>query len=135
MDLHFKALVVDDDAYSRAICTALLKQIGATDVVQAAGGASAILELLDHSFGLILLDWYMPDINGAGVMQVLRDERLGQRASTPVVLMTAYANKENLQRAKLLGVNDVISKPFSQDHLSRVIHRVLRPVVEEYVLI
>lgn len=63
MDLHFRALVVDDDAYSRAICTTLLRQIGAVDVVQAAGGAEAILSLLEAPFGLVLMDWYMPDIN------------------------------------------------------------------------
>ena len=135
MDLHFRALVVDDDAYSRAICTTLLRQIGAVDVVQAAGGAEAILSLLEAPFGLVLMDWYMPDINGAGVMQVLRDARLGQRSMTPVILMTAYANRENLQRAKLLGVNDVISKPLSQEQLRRIVQRVLRPAAEEYAVV
>lgn len=68
-------------------------------------------------------------------MQVLRDARLGQRSMTPVILMTAYANRENLQRAKLLGVNDVISKPFSQEQLRRIVQRVLRPAAEEYAVV
>jgi two-component system chemotaxis response regulator CheY len=130
-----KALVVDDNAYSRAICTALLKQLGASEVVQASGGAEAIMCLMEAQFTLVLMDWYMPDINGAGVMQVLRDRRLGERASTPVIVMTAYASKDNLQRARLLGVNDVISKPFSPEQLSRIVQRALRPAEPDYALI
>ena len=73
---RLRALVVDDNTYARAICTVGLNKLGIADVEEAENGAEAILKLMGAPFHLMLMDWYMPDVNGAGVMQVLRDARL-----------------------------------------------------------
>ncbi len=122
---RLRALVVDDNAYARAICSASLKKLGVGDIVEADGGASAILELMAAPFNVVLLDFYMPDINGAGVMQVLRDPRFGASANTPIILMTAYASRDNLTRARSLGVNEILAKPFTTDQLGVALGRVL----------
>lgn len=120
-----RALVVDDNAYSRAICRHLLGQTGIGAVTEARQGAEAILWLLQARFTLVLLDWHMPDINGAGVMQILRDPRFGAGNATPVILMTAYPTHDTRQRALALGVNAILSKPFSAGHLGAAVQRVL----------
>lgn len=124
---QLRALVVDDNTYARAICTMGLTKLGIGHVEEAEGGAEAILKLMSAPFNLVLMDWYMPDINGAGVMQVLRDKRFGAPADTPVILMTAYPSQDNLARAKALGVNEILSKPFTTDQLGLVVGRVLAP--------
>jgi two-component system chemotaxis response regulator CheY len=122
---RLRALVVDDNAYARAISANGLKKLGVGQIVEAEGGAAAILELLGEPFDLMLMDWYMPDVSGAGVMTVLRDPRLGPASQTPVILMTAYASRDNITRARELGVNEVLVKPFTTDQLGTALSRVL----------
>lgn len=122
---RLRALVADDNAYARAISAASLKKLGVGDVVEADGGATAILALMSEPFDLVLMDWYMPDVSGAGVMTVLRDPRFGAAAQMPVILMTAYASRDNIARARQLGVNEVLVKPFTTDQLGTAMGRVL----------
>lgn len=123
--VRLRALVVDDNAYARAISAASLRKLGVGEVVEAEGGAAAILALLTEPFDLMLMDWYMPDVSGAGLMQVLRDVRFGAASATPVILMTAYASRDNVQRARELGVNEVLVKPFTTDQLGTALGRIL----------
>lgn len=122
---RLRALVVDDNAYARAISAMSLKKLGVGEVVEADGGAEAILSLLSAPFDLMLMDWYMPEVSGAGLMTVLRDSRFGAAQATPVILMTAYASRENIARARELGVNEVLVKPFTTDQLGTALGRVL----------
>ena len=122
---RLRALVVDDNAYARAISAAGLRKLGVGDVVEADGGAAAILHLMTEPFDFMLMDWYMPDVSGAGLMTVLRDPRFGAASRLPVILMTAYASRDNVVRARELGVNEVLVKPFSTDQLGTALGRVL----------
>lgn len=122
---RLRALVADDNAYARAISSASLTKLGVGEVVEADGGAAALLHLMSEPFDLVLMDWYMPDVSGAGVMTVLRDPRFGAAAATPVILMTAYASRDNVMRARQLGVNEVLVKPFTTDQLGTALGRVL----------
>lgn len=124
---QLRALVVDDNTYARAICAMGLKKLGVGVVEEADGGAEAILALINAPFHFVLMDWYMPDINGAGIMQVLRDKRFGAPSATPVILMTAYPSQDNLTRARQLGVNEILPKPFTTDQLGMAMRRVLPP--------
>lgn len=122
---RLRALVVDDNAYARAISAMSLKKLGIGEVVEADGGAEAVLALLSEPFDLMLMDWYMPDVSGAGLMRVLRDLRFGPAMATPVILMTAYASRDNITRARELGVNEVLVKPFTTDQLGIALGRIL----------
>lgn len=122
---RYRALVVDDNAHVRTICSVSLTKLGVEEIVEASGGAEAVLQLMTTQFSVVLLDWYMPDVNGAGVMQVLRDVRFGAAADTPVILMSAYASRDNLMRAKDLGVNEIIGKPFTTEQIGAALGRVL----------
>jgi two-component system chemotaxis response regulator CheY len=118
---RLRALVVDDNTYARAICIAGLKKLGIAQTSEAANGAEAILQLMSEPFSFVLMDWYMPDINGAGVMEVLRDDRFGAGANTPVIMMTAYPSRDNVARARTLGVTEILSKPFSTEQLGMAV--------------
>ncbi len=122
---RLRALVVDDNSYARAICAASLGKLGVGEVVEAASGAEAILALMGEPFGFMLMDWYMPDINGAGIMQVLRDPRFSAPGNVPVILMTGYPSRDNLDRARSLGVNEILVKPFSTEQLGTAMGRIL----------
>ena len=122
---QLRALVVDDNAYARAISAQNFRKLGVGKIVEASGGAEAILLLMHSKFDLMLMDWYMPDVSGAGLMMVLRDVRFGPARTMPVILMTAYASRDNIARARELGVNEVLVKPFSTDQLGTALGRIL----------
>lgn len=122
---RLRVLVVDDNDYARAICAAGLRRLGVGVVVEANGGAEAVLQLMSAPFDLMVMDWYMPDISGAGLMQIVRDPRFGTPSETPVILMTAYPSRENLARAKELGVTEVLPKPFTTEQLGVALGRIL----------
>lgn len=125
---RIRALVVDDNAYARAISAASLKKLGVGIIEEADSGAEAILALLSAPYDFMLMDWYMPDVSGAGVMSVLRDGRFGPARTMPVILMTAYASRDNVLRARELGINEVLVKPFSTDQLGVALGRVMGQV-------
>ena len=122
---QLRALVVDDNTYARAICMMGLKKLGIGAVEEADGGGEAILKLMSTPFHLVLMDWYMPDINGAGIMQVLRVPRFVTQDKTPLIMMTAYPSQDNLERARQLGVNEILPKPFTTEQLGMALGRVL----------
>ena len=122
---RLRALVVDDNTYARAISAASLQKLGITDIVEADSGGEAILALMTAPFDFMLMDWYMPEVSGAGLMRVLRDIRFGEPRKTPVILMTGYASRENIAKARELGVNEVLVKPFTTAQLGIAVGRVL----------
>lgn len=62
-----------------------------------------------RSYDAILLDVYLPEMNGIEVCKELRR----QRRMTPVLMMTAKDSPEVQQEAVRAGVNDYLPKPFS----------------------
>lgn len=126
-----RALVVDDNAHARAICLLALRRLGIVAADQAASGAEALIQLLQGpAYDVLLLDWFMPDITGAGVLQVLRDPRCDATVRLPVIVMTAYPSRDTLLRARRLGADDVLAKPFSTAQLAARLGRVLAPALQ-----
>ena len=93
--------------------------------VVAGDGAEAILKLLGAPYSLVLMDWYMPDISGAGLLRVLRDQRFGPASQTPVIVMTGYPTQSSMAQARALGTTAILPKPFSIEHLAATLGRVL----------
>jgi CheY-like chemotaxis protein len=67
-----------------------------------------------HRPDLILLDVHMPDLSGFEVLELLRaDERT---ASIPVVMLSADASHEQIQRFRDAGARDYLTKPLDLQH-------------------
>ena len=64
---------------------------------------------------LVLLDWMMPRLTGIEVCLALRAEP--DFESTPIILLTARAQENDLQRGFAAGANDYVVKPFSPREL------------------
>lgn len=112
MGLHdLKLLIVDDNHYARSLAVANLRHIGFHKIDEADSGAEALLLAHSGAYDVLIVDWYMPEISGAGLLSVLCDRRFGPAHKTPVIVMSAYTNRENVDRAVSLGACDVIAKP------------------------
>lgn len=122
---NIKAIVVDDNAYARTTVTAMLRKLGLEAIAEFTGGAPAAAALLADRFDVMFMDWYMPDMNGAALLQLIRDVRFGANGRLPVVMMTAYPNRETFARARELGANEVLTKPFAASHVAAAFGRLL----------
>jgi len=110
-------LVVDDD---RALLEALEVLLGARyDVYTATDGEQALRLIQDHSVDLVVSDVLMPLLAGEELVEAAR--RSGVRI--PVILISGHA--ERLERAKDVGADDYLYKPFRFRTLEERIERLL----------
>ena len=120
-----KALIVDDNAYARSAMAATLKKLGLATVDEQSAAAAAVGAILGTPYDIVFMDWYMPEMNGAALLEVLRDPRFPPNGRVPVVMVTAYPNRETFARARELGVSDMLVKPFSVAQVAAVLGRLL----------
>lgn len=120
-----RVLVVDDNDHGRSSAITLLRKFGIVDIVEVGGGVEGALELLRDPYDLVLTDWYMPDLNGAGLVRLMREHDNHRNGDVHIVVMTAYASRENVSRAKELGVHHILVKPLNANSLGASLGRIL----------
>ncbi|MBI2467162.1 MAG: response regulator [Candidatus Rokubacteria bacterium] len=111
-------LVVDDDETVRTALADMLRGAGYA-VTLAASGLEGIAKVRERPgpFDLVVTDLGMPDVPGWEVVEAVKQAEGG----TPVVIMSGFDRARATRRAKELGVDLVISKPFDlQDFLNTV---------------
>ena len=111
VDLSIPVLVVDDYKTMVRIIRNLLKQLGFSDIDDAADGTEALGKMHQRKYGLIISDWNMEPMTGYELLKEVRtDDGL---ARTPFIMVTAESKTENVIAAKKAGVNNYIVKPFN----------------------
>jgi signal transduction histidine kinase/ActR/RegA family two-component response regulator len=114
-------LLVDDDAAVREPTASMLRELGCT-VTDVDNGASALALLREkHRCDVLLLDFAMPDMNGAEVAAVAR----GIRSDLPIVFITGFADPVLLEQLQVLGAQ-VLAKPFRLEVLASTLTRAVR---------
>ncbi len=113
-------LVVDDESEIRNSLRGVLNDEGLR-VLEAAGGQEALELVRRERPELVLLDVWMPDIDGIELLRQLRSEP----DRPQVVMISGHGNVETAVRATKLGAFDFIEKPFSIDALLQVVNRAL----------
>lgn len=105
-DLTTKILVVDDDELELALMADRLTVVG-LQVVTASNGAEA-LEILDREwFPVVLTDWRMPVMDGMQLIESLRNKG-GEEVY--IIMLSAQASAEDVERGYFNGVDDYLSK-------------------------
>jgi len=108
-----KVLIVDDHADTRIICHELLNHFGYT-VIEASNGIEAVDLAFTHLPDLILLDFLMPESDGAETLKRLRSHN--SLAQTAIVFFTAAATHAT-QLNSLQGIQGLILKPIEAEQL------------------
>ena len=104
-----KILAVDDNPANLLVIRRVLAKLD-VDVVEAASGNDALKATLDDEFALVLLDVYMPDINGFEVAEILSQEETTRQ--TPIIFVTAtYADDVHRLKGYGFGAVDYMAKP------------------------
>lgn len=110
-----KALVVDDSKAIRDIERKYLEELGFI-VVEAENGENA-LEVLKSNpdIELILLDWYMPVMNGYEFLKKMRENQ--EWSHIKVMMVTTENQQKNIIEAIMAGANEYLMKPFDKEML------------------
>ena len=116
IDLQMPVLVVDDYKTMIRIIRNLLKQLGFSDIDDAADGTEALAKMQQKSYGLVISDWNMEPMTGYELLKEVRSSESLMR--TPFIMVTAESKTENVIAAKKAGVNNYIVKPFNAATLS-----------------
>jgi signal transduction histidine kinase/DNA-binding response OmpR family regulator/integral membrane sensor domain MASE1 len=110
-----RILLVDDLDVNRDIAEALLTQAGHR-VDMAANGAEAVAAVANGDYDLVLMDIQMPVMDGFEATARIRSLPAPKR-NIPIVAMTAYATRQDIQHCALLGMNGHVAKPIERKTL------------------
>ncbi len=106
----FTILHIEDMPNNRDLVRRILQSKGYT-VVEAENGLEGIQKAIETEPDLILTDINLPDMDGFSVVTRLRNHK--PLANTPIIAITARNVADDVERAKAIGCDSYISKPFS----------------------
>ncbi len=116
-----RILVVEDNTINQMLVKHILSRTGA--IIDIAPHGNKALEFLAVStYDLILMDLYMPELDGYQTTRIIRKEL---QLTVPIVAMTALVVKGEDNRCILLGMDGYLPKPFTFESLYLEIERVL----------
>lgn len=106
-------LLVDDDPIIRFCVETMVRDAG-HQVTTAADGALAVGLLSGHEFDVVISDIRMPNLDGWGLFEKVRESSPG----TDVILMTAYSTVPDAIKALHLGACEYLPKPVDAEELA-----------------
>ncbi len=121
-----RVLIVDDMSTMRKIVGKTCKELGFTDLTEAADGTLAweALQNAPAPIGLIISDWNMPNCTGIDLLKRVRaDSRF---KGVPFLLVTAEAEQQQVIEAVKAGVDQYVVKPFTKDDLKTKLESVYK---------
>lgn len=115
-------LIVDDDLTLAIMLKTWLSKQGFTVETASSVKAAGKKLLEDGPFDLVLSDLRLPDEDGLFLLQWMKQKQI----STPVIIMTSYAEVQNAVEAMKQGAADYIAKPVHHEILLQKIQEVIR---------
>ncbi len=126
-----KVLVVEDEQHTRTIIKSLLRQMGIRLVTEAAHGGEGLVEVVRMRPHLILCDVHMEPVDGLAFLKQLREMKIDEVKGTPVIFLTADAQRDTVVFAKEHAVSGYIVKPPSMATLRPRVEAVLNAMAEK----
>ncbi len=121
-------MVVDDSITMRRVTSRVLEHRG-LEVVTARDGLDAVEAMFERVPDLILLDIEMPRMDGYELASHVRnDPRLKE---VPMMMITSRSGEKHRQRARELGVNDYLAKPYQESDLVQHVFDLLEMTVPQ----
>ena len=109
MDNEYTAMVVDDDYDIQLLIVSLLRELGFRKIIRAWNGMEALREIKQHEPDILILDWYMPRMDGLALLEHLRQNNIAHNMA--ILMLTVNNSKEDVQAIIAQGVDDYLVKP------------------------
>ena len=107
-----KVLIADDDPIIRLDLKQMLETLGYEVVSEASDGQQAVAGAREFKPDICILDVKMPIMDGIEAVSIITEENI-----SPTILLTAYSDRELIDRAKDAGVFAYLVKPFKPSDL------------------
>jgi signal transduction histidine kinase/DNA-binding response OmpR family regulator/HPt (histidine-containing phosphotransfer) domain-containing protein len=118
-----KILLVEDNPVNREVAVGMLETLGCV-AYAAENGRLALDAINKHAFDAVLMDCNMPVMDGlAATAELRRREQNAGGARLPIIALTANAMEGDRERYLAAGMDDFLSKPFSQQQLAALLKR------------
>jgi two-component system sensor histidine kinase/response regulator len=121
MQLRARVLLAEDNPVNQEVAILMLEALGC-QVDSAHNGQEAVTAATQTGYDLILMDCQMPVLDGYQATQTLR-QREPSSSHTPIIALTANAMTGDRERCLSVGMDDYLSKPFTQEQLSAILAR------------
>ena len=108
-----RVIIADDEALIRMDLREMLTNQGYRVVGEVADGHSAVNQARELRPDIVIMDIKMPDMDGIEAAKILTEERIA-----PVVLISAYSQRELVERAREAGVVAYLVKPYREEDLA-----------------
>lgn len=118
-----KYLIVDDIGYMRAMLKAFLHAYGISNVLEAEGAVAALGLFAAHEIDVLLTNFMMPVMNGGELVRRLRRSPGERLRRIPVVMVSAYTDRDHIRRARDAGIDEFVSKPCTAEDLHVAIRK------------
>ncbi|MCG6342071.1 response regulator [Vibrio fluvialis] len=121
--MSYSVLICDDSALARKQMARSLPASLNADITFAVHGLDALSILETQRFQLMFLDLTMPELDGFGTLEAMRDKGY----TTPVVVVSGDIQPKAKERVLALGAKAFIQKPINKDDLNAVIRTLVEP--------
>jgi two-component system sensor histidine kinase/response regulator len=118
-----KILLVEDNPVNREVAVGMLESLGCvTDAAE--NGRLAIEAMNVATYDAVLMDCQMPVMDGlTATGEIRRREHTSGAARVPIIALTANAMEGDRERCLAAGMDDFLSKPFTQQQLATLLRR------------
>jgi two-component system, sensor histidine kinase and response regulator len=120
--LQLRILLAEDNIVNQEVATNMLELLGC-HVTVANNGREALQALAQSTYDLVLMDCQMPEMDGFAATVELRRSEEGTSRHVTVIALTANAMEGDQQRCLAAGMDDYLSKPFTQEKLRVMLSR------------
>jgi two-component system sensor histidine kinase/response regulator len=118
-----KILLVEDNAVNREVAVGMLESLGCA-IDAAENGWLAIEAMNTVAYDAVLMDCQMPVMDGLTASgEIRRREQTSGAARVPIIALTANAMEGDRERCVAAGMDDFLSKPFTQQQLATLLRR------------
>jgi two-component system, sensor histidine kinase len=124
-------LLVEDNAVNREVAVGMLENLGYRTET-AANGMLAMEAVAEGSYAAVLMDCQMPVMDGlSATTEIRRREAKSDAPRVPIIALTANALEGNRERCLAAGMDDFLTKPFTQQQLAQLLGRWLPAAREQ----
>jgi signal transduction histidine kinase/CheY-like chemotaxis protein len=120
---NLNILLAEDNEVNRIIFTQLLKsEIPDIHIDTANNGEEALHKLEAHPYDLIVMDIQMPKCDGLQATRLIRSHAVEKLRTVPIIALSAYARKAEVEECITAGMNDYLSKPIDKNELLQKVY-------------
>jgi two-component system, response regulator PdtaR len=116
-----RIMIVEDESIVRMDIAMMLEDAGYEVIAQVGDGEKAIEQAFLHTLDLIIMDIKMPKLNGLKASEII-----SKRSNIPIILLTAYSQREYIDKAKQANIMGYLVKPVNETNLIPAVEIALR---------